>query len=158
MSTRERWIVYPLLFLALGAAIKPKLEALEPGSAGSGRSSLTVDRIRCRELYVVDEDNRTRILIAPETQSGDGEIRITNGRGQALVRLKADAASRAGLVETLDDDGKAQAALMSGETGGQVLAYDSAQANAVLLGHQGGEPGVFKSDLRTGKAEALPAR
>ena len=41
MSTRERWIVYPLLFLALGTAIKPKL--------------VPAERVSCRHLEVVDE-------------------------------------------------------------------------------------------------------
>jgi hypothetical protein len=45
MTERERWVVYPLLFLALGAALRDKV----------------VDRtisksIRCQELIVVDEE------------------------------------------------------------------------------------------------------
>src|SRR5215213_6910525 len=46
MTERERWIVYPLLFLALGAALRDKL----------------VDRtmtksIVCQELLIVDEES-----------------------------------------------------------------------------------------------------
>ena len=45
MTERERWVVYPLLFLALGAALRDKL----------------IDRtitksIVCQELNVVDEE------------------------------------------------------------------------------------------------------
>jgi hypothetical protein len=45
MSERERWIVYPLLFLALGAALRDKLFDMT-----------TSKRIICQELMVVDED------------------------------------------------------------------------------------------------------
>jgi hypothetical protein len=46
MTERERWIVYPLLFLALGAALRDKF--VDP----------TVHRsIICQELTVVDDDS-----------------------------------------------------------------------------------------------------
>jgi hypothetical protein len=44
MSERERWIVYPLLFLALGASLRDKL---------GGR--LTAKSIVCQELRIEDE-------------------------------------------------------------------------------------------------------
>lgn len=44
MSERERWIVYPLLFLALGAALRDKLV-----------DRTTTKSIVCQELTVVDE-------------------------------------------------------------------------------------------------------
>ncbi len=47
MSERERWIVYPLLFLALGASLRDKL------------FDMTMSRrIVCQEL-IIAEDNRT---------------------------------------------------------------------------------------------------
>jgi hypothetical protein len=45
MSERERWIVYPLLFLALGAALRDKLFDMT-----------TSKRIVCEELTVIDEE------------------------------------------------------------------------------------------------------
>lgn len=45
MSERERWVVYPLLFLALGAALRDKLV-----------DSTITKRIVCQELTVVDEE------------------------------------------------------------------------------------------------------
>lgn len=55
MTERERWIVYPLLFLALGAALRDKL------------SDRTVTKsIVCQELTVIDEDpsgrHQSRVL------------------------------------------------------------------------------------------------
>ena len=45
MSERERWIVYPLLFLALGAALRDKLV-----------DRTTAKSIVCQELTIVDEE------------------------------------------------------------------------------------------------------
>jgi hypothetical protein len=45
MNERERWIVYPLLFLALGAALRDKL--IDRTTSGS---------IVCKELIVMDEE------------------------------------------------------------------------------------------------------
>jgi len=45
MSERERWIVYPLLFLALGAALRDKLS-----------EQTRTKHIECQELVVYGED------------------------------------------------------------------------------------------------------
>jgi hypothetical protein len=45
MSERERWVVYPLLFLALGAALRDKLV-----------DRTTSKSIVCQELTIVDEE------------------------------------------------------------------------------------------------------
>jgi hypothetical protein len=45
MSERERWIVYPLLFLALGASLRDKFSPLTSSKI-----------IECQELRVVEED------------------------------------------------------------------------------------------------------
>jgi hypothetical protein len=55
MTERERWIVYPLLFLALGAALRDKLF-----------DRTTTKSIVCQELMVVEEapvaDRPVRVL------------------------------------------------------------------------------------------------
>lgn len=49
MTERERWVVYPLLFLALGAALRDKLV-----------DRTTTKSIVCQELNVVDEETTGR--------------------------------------------------------------------------------------------------
>lgn len=49
MSDRERWIVYPLLFLAIGASLRDKLF-----------DRTTSKSIICQELLVVDDDSDGR--------------------------------------------------------------------------------------------------
>jgi hypothetical protein len=75
MSERERWVVYPLLFLALGAALRDKLF-----------DCTTTRSIVCQELTVVDEqpvgNQPVRVLARiGRTQSADAG----GPRGQLLV-------------------------------------------------------------------------
>lgn len=51
MSERERWIVYPLLMFALGAAIRDKL-----------MDRVEAKEIRCESLEIVDQQDPGRIL------------------------------------------------------------------------------------------------
>jgi hypothetical protein len=52
MTERERWIVYPLLFLALGAALRDKL------FDQTTSKSIICEDIVCQELTVVDAEPR----------------------------------------------------------------------------------------------------
>jgi hypothetical protein len=141
MSTRERWIVYPLLFLALGTAIKPKL--------------VPAERVACRHLEVVDEELQPRIRLTAGARD-DGAIRIMNRSGQAVVMLKSDAATRAGLIETLNDAGRVQTAMMSSAGGGEVAAYDLGEHHSVRLGHNDGQIGLVQMDLESAASTFVP--
>ncbi|MCA9235838.1 MAG: hypothetical protein KDA44_10225 [Planctomycetales bacterium] len=58
MSERERWIVYPLLFFALGAAIRDKiLNSVESDQIAC--EELDAKTIRCEEIVVTDPQGRT---------------------------------------------------------------------------------------------------
>lgn len=81
MTERERWIVYPLLFLALGAALRDKLF-----------EQTNTKKIRCQELVVTSEDvagqegaTLVRIGAVPRTSANSphvGQIAV-NGVVQA---------------------------------------------------------------------------
>jgi hypothetical protein len=83
MSERERWVIYPLLFLALGAALRDKLS-----------NSTTAKSIKCQELYVVDEKPLgNEVVIArigrnesvEDATSSEGEFKL-NGQLQIVDR------------------------------------------------------------------------
>jgi hypothetical protein len=70
MTERERWVVYPLLFLALGAALRDKL----------------VDRtiaksIYCQELAIVDEEPRSGQSAHILARIGPGDARTGSPAG-----------------------------------------------------------------------------
>jgi hypothetical protein len=85
MTERERWIVYPLLFLALGVALRDKLA-----------DRTTARSIVCQELSIVDEESTghepQRILARiGRTKPRDG------GKSSALMQMNGD-------LEIFDDD------------------------------------------------------
>ena len=89
MSSRERWTIYPLLFLALGIAMKDKVT-----------KSVTADSVSCKMLTVTDRQGAPQLLLGT-TPSG-GLIRI-HGQGGLRV-LVGHAEQLAGLLLT-DDHG-----------------------------------------------------
>lgn len=60
MSNRERWIIYPLLFLALGTSLKSKITR-----------TLTVDEVRCRTL-IAEQRVWCKTLIAKQRPGQSG--------------------------------------------------------------------------------------
>jgi hypothetical protein len=69
MTDRERWTVYPLLFLALGISVKDKLEK---------EKKINVDQVRCNSLVVTDR--------------GSGKDRVTIGSSPAggIMQVQGD--------------------------------------------------------------------
>jgi hypothetical protein len=81
MTERERWIVYPLLFLALGAALRDKLV-----------DRTTNKSIVCQELLIVDEEST-----GPQTQRVLARIGRVKDKSTASIQINGD-------VEIVDDE------------------------------------------------------
>ena len=93
MSERERWIVYPLLFLALGAALRDKL-----------LKQTEVASVICESLTIVDDQRRPQavlkgselnvgtvkanIVVAHQQLRHAGQPVATSGRQTARLPLK----------------------------------------------------------------------
>lgn len=75
MSDRERWIVYPLLFLALGAALRDKIH-----------KQTRAKEIVCERLYLTDSDGQpTAVMIGdPATPISQDEVTMAQRRGAKL--------------------------------------------------------------------------
>jgi hypothetical protein len=73
MSERERWIVYPLVFFALGAALRDKF------TQSVHTEELRAGKIACEELVVLDSDSPNRsvakLLSAPSPSSSASSAR-----------------------------------------------------------------------------------
>jgi hypothetical protein len=83
MSSRERWVVYPLVFLTLGIALKDKITR-----------DVSVKRLQCESLLVTDRQGERQVYISAN-QSGNtlharstnrgpdvilGQVEVSNGR------------------------------------------------------------------------------
>ncbi|MCE5303967.1 MAG: hypothetical protein LLF97_12795 [Planctomycetaceae bacterium] len=120
MSTRERWIVYPLLFFAIGIALRDKI--------------LPQRVVRAREVFC------DRLV------SGRSECRalLVNGpKNRPVVVAGMDTSLRTGTVETFTEDGLPQVQLRSTESGGMVTAVGQAGKVVLILGYLGQNLGVF---------------
>ncbi len=93
MSTRERWIVYPLLFLALGAALRDKVIG-----------KIEIPRFVCGRL---DVRGLTRCEAVECGQSVCQELLVLGPTGQPVVVAGANSqAANSGIIKTLSSDGR----------------------------------------------------
>jgi hypothetical protein len=91
MTERERWIVYPLLFLALGITVKDKLppKHIEVDEVRSKRAEvdemrskrMDADEVRCAKLVVADRGNREHVIVG--STPGGGIIEFRGERAEA---------------------------------------------------------------------------
>jgi hypothetical protein len=74
MTERERWIVYPLLFLALGAALRDKLV-----------DRTTNKSLVCQDLLIVDEEST-----GPQSQRVLARLGSVKGKSTASMQINGD--------------------------------------------------------------------
>ncbi len=96
MSTRERWIVYPLLFFAFCLAVKGQPNLVQDGRFKS---------ISCEELTVKLPSGEARVHIGSTSQRS-GRVSIYGRQGQPAVVLGVARQGENGSVETLDANGR----------------------------------------------------
>lgn len=82
MSDRERWIVYPLLFLALAVSLRDKLT-----------QTVRAERVECRALILNDARQRPRLMLAPAaaaespSENPPEGLLLLDAQGRELARL-----------------------------------------------------------------------
>jgi hypothetical protein len=157
MSTRERWIVYPILFLTLGIAVRDKIV---PPTHWGGRAlhvngeiateqlqcktqlragEIVAAQLRCKQLLVEN-------IICKRLESGRAECRmfLVNGpNNKPVVAALADAKTHAGVLETLSAKGLPQVQLLSTPTGGVVNTIGAGGRAQLVLGDLGQGLGLF---------------
>ncbi len=166
MSSRERWIVYPLLFLTLGIVMRDKVwpqshfqaigvtaenvDAYREISARTIRCSrLEVGQVQCRELSVGAGKGNDAIRLGVAAD-GDGLLQLAGKNGRPVVILGADESGETGMIELLDANSQPQVQLYSTSSGGKVKVVADPPAPSVTLGHTGPECGVFAESPELG--------
>jgi len=107
MSSRERWTVYPLLFLAIGLAIRAAAVPPERFEAAKV-DSLEVTRLVCREIVVEADDGTVLIHMGRVVGKGGGRIEIKDAEGVDTIAIGTRPDSREGAVEHFDERGQAK--------------------------------------------------
>jgi hypothetical protein len=123
MNQRERWIVYPLLFFALGAALRDKYtQSVQTGE-------LHASQITCEDIAVIDPETPNRIVARltsrplGDSTSGNagryGVLALIDSAGKELCgvtnnQLQVREIACQGLFVIDPDNGKTLARLGSG--------------------------------------------
>jgi hypothetical protein len=105
MTSRERWTVYPLLFLAIGLAVRAVV--LPPERFDAARiDTLEAVRVVCREIVVEADDGTVLIHMGRVIGDGGGRIEIKDRQGIDAIAIGTRPTGRAGVVECYDDTGQ----------------------------------------------------
>ena len=143
MSTRERWIVYPLLFMTLGIALRDKIKPpTHLGNRGVQLQAgeIVAGRIRCGQLQVQETAVCNRL---ESTRSECHTLLIYGPTDQPVVVAGADTRTHAGLIETFAANGLPQVRLLSTPGGGIVSTIGRAGRAQLIMGDMGQTLGVF---------------
>ncbi len=102
MSPRERWTVYPLLFLAIGLAVRSV--AVPPERLQV--EELEAVRIVCGEIVVSVDDETKLVHIGRMKGGGGGRVEISDREGHVAVAIGTPADGREGTIEFFDAEGE----------------------------------------------------
>jgi hypothetical protein len=157
MSTRERWIVYPLLFLTLGIVMRDKI--LPRGHLQA--SDVTAEQIHCSRLQV-DQVATTAGMSVRSLQCGEGvvsgkmrcgelrtdqviavnglvvrgiqcgELVVVGPNGRPTVLAGTDSKTNGGLIMTLSPAGAPLVLLQPTDSGGVVRAAEIVQSKMTV--------------------------
>ena len=112
MTTRERWTVYPLLFLAIGLAMRA--QSGTPDLNGRIRCEiLEAASVVCQKLRVESADGTTLVHLGRVTGGGGGRIEIRDARGNDSMAVGTRSGRSEGGVEFFERDGHESARLTS---------------------------------------------
>jgi hypothetical protein len=141
MSNRERWIIYPLLFLTFGAVMRdkliipPKLAAREVVCEKIHSDEMEVGRARCQDLstvqtrasrLVIDDDEGNNRAVLDVGNGGSGRLELLDADGRPAVGAGTDGTGRGGMMAVFRD-AKPRAEISSNAWGGEVTAISQDQ-------------------------------
>jgi hypothetical protein len=105
MSSRERWTVYPLLFLAIGLAVRSAaLPAVRFETLAAG--AVEADQLICREIMVTGTDGTVLVHIGRVVGGGGGRVEIKDAGGIDAIAIGTRPEGRDGGVERFDAQGR----------------------------------------------------
>jgi hypothetical protein len=179
MSDRERWIVYPLVFLTLGIALRNQfLPTRRFGAVDLRAGEVAAQKIICNDLEIREEGKcnqlqcgkflfddalgkHLRVLGLAENmqlQAGAVECRefaVVNADGKPVVLAGADKNTQSGAIQTINRNGMPLVQIHSSETGGVVTAVGLGGNVVVAMGEEGQNIGVYAHFPRLGQTYPL---
>ncbi|MCE9629309.1 MAG: hypothetical protein K8S94_01125 [Planctomycetia bacterium] len=102
MTSRERWTVYPLLFLAIGLALRAV--AVPPDKLAVG--VVEASRIVCGEIVVAADGGTKLVHIGRVKGGGGGRIEVNDDSGVEAIAIGTGLEHRDGFVEFFNGEGQ----------------------------------------------------
>jgi hypothetical protein len=179
MSDRERWIVYPLIFLTLGIALRNQfLPTRRFGALDLRAGEVAAQKIVCNDLEIREAGKcnqfqcgqfqfndalgkHIRVLgLAENTQLRAGavecrELQVVNADGKPVVLAGADKNTQCGAIQTMNPNGMPLVQLRSTETGGVVTSVGLGGNVVLAMGAEGQNIGIFAHFPRIGQVFPL---
>jgi hypothetical protein len=128
MTDRERWTVYPLIFLTLGIALRSKitqsLDVKDIDCETLRCSELLLGKmLRCGQLRVETPDGKVCVLAAavPDDGGPSGELLINGPNGKPQLGIRGT--SQGGFVESRGTDGRPQVVIRPTPLGGSIESW-----------------------------------
>jgi hypothetical protein len=115
MTERERWIIYPLLLLALGVSLRDRLVKTAP-PAQSDTARVQREELRAQRIVQCEELRTHRIVVVEPKQSRPCMVLDTAPETQTPGALHC------GRIELSDSAGRHQTAIARGKIQSDVLA------------------------------------
>jgi hypothetical protein len=171
MTDRERWIVYPLIFLTLGIALRNQfLPTRRFGAVDLRAGEITAQKITCNDLFIQEKGECNQLqcrqfqfnealgkhlrtlglaecaqLNAGETKLG--RLLVVDSEGKPVVLAGTDKNSGCGVIQTMNPtvnpNGMPQVQLRSTDTGGIVTTVGLDGNVLMVMGEEGQNIGVF---------------
>jgi len=167
MTDRERWIVYPLVFLTLGIALRNQfLPTRRFGAVDLQAGEISAQKIICNDLVVrqtgacnqlqseqfqfneaLGKHIRTLGLTeCVQLKAGEAEfgaMLILNAQGKKVVLAGFDKNTQSGVIQTMTSSGLPLVQLRTTDRGGAVTAVGLGGKVLVEMGQEGQNFGVF---------------
>ncbi|MGD0654798.1 MAG: hypothetical protein ABSA16_10675 [Thermoguttaceae bacterium] len=167
MSDRERWIVYPLVFLTLGIALRNQfLPTRQFGAVDLKAGELTAQKITCNELVIreyaqcnqlqceqfqfneaLGKHIRTLGLAeCAQLKAGEAECRailVVNADGKPAILAGADKNTQSGVIQTMNSNGMPLVQIRATDSGGLITTVGLDGKVLVAMGEEGQNIGVF---------------
>ena len=158
MSQRERWIVYPLLFLALGLALRDKL--VSPKSLTAGTVSCyqleVLGQADCHQLTVRDGEGNPRIRLGVVNHGGQLELDTRTAGTVWCDQLEVLGQAECHQLTVRDGEGNPRIRLGVVNHGGQLELDTREGQTALILGTDDDELRYGLFALRPGWKRLVP--
>ena len=149
MTSRERWTVYPLLFLSLGIGLRNRVAGIETSS------------VQCESLTIANSAGKpvARLhAVAPNR----GQLEFCDPDGKILLAAGTSADAKTGVVQILTPsrgDGVAALVAAANDSGGFLQSWNADHSILLHLGFDGKNPVLFAANPKTNiRSLWLPAR